>query len=373
MAKLGSLFVSLGLDLTDFKRGFKDLNRMQNTLTKTVRMFRTGFIGFGGAYAINAAIKGLANRSWEFRNSVEDVKSEWGKLLDKGIKPILPYLTEMARIVANVGRDFNEIIDRAQKTKKEAKEAKNFVVAGMFWSPVAPGTKVHPTAMDRYSPQGPDYNKPIGPLIGMSSKEIQEMLKKQQEQGKKQAEFAQFMQMQIARGGMAPGSAGFEKRDEGVDYLKRMAKWRQSLKQGIEGGGIAAAKVPDDVMRNFEKIQSEIERAEMRFQDFAFSVKDHWAQTIEGMLSGTIKFGQVAQRVFQGVWQSYLQSISRSIAESIFERSGDWLRNLPGLGGGGTTLAGGGGSVNIGTLTLQGNDARTLQAIINKNAKRRVY
>ncbi|MFA5376967.1 MAG: hypothetical protein WC455_14550 [Dehalococcoidia bacterium] len=167
-----------------------------------------------------------------------------------------------------------------------------------------------------------------------------------------------------------------------LDIRKRYKELKSEIPQIME---VPDMEEPTKQLRNWRDAWDEamvVVRAEFfgpdslykDFVDMGMNIQDSWSRTIEGLITGTSKFGDFFKRMILDVASSFARLASQSIARKLFEST---LGNLSGsfLGGlfsGGTALsAAGGGGVNIGTLNIQGQDARALTAIIDRNAKRR--
>lgn len=124
------------------------------------------------------------------------------------------------------------------------------------------------------------------------------------------------------------------------EYLtwRREIKERKRLQEmgltGISPSGLAyfGKEAADKYIEAFVEVISE---AEARWLSFADQVKWSWSYTIDQMVRGTIRFRDVAKRMFQDVLASYLNLVSQMAAQRLFKYTEPFLRQLPGLGGGG--------------------------------------
>lgn len=169
-----------------------------------------------------------------------------------------------------------------------------------------------------------------------------------------------------------------------VDIKKRYKEMKAEMPALIE---VDEMEEPEEVLRNWKDAWSEAMvdiRAEFYgpdslykdFVDMGMNIQDSWGRTIEGLITGTVKFHNLFKQMFLDVAGSFARLASQNIARKLFEStigslSPDSLGGFGGLFGGGMSLSAAGGGVSIGTLNIQGNDARAMRAILDRASKRR--
>lgn len=174
----------------------------------------------------------------------------------------------------------------------------------------------------------------------------------------------------------------------GGKFHRRMAlAWQQAYEESrksLRERKLTRFGMPEDARKNHEAVLKMIDETQARWVSFADQVKWSWSYTIDEMVRGTIRFGDVAKRIFQDVLSSYLSLVSQWAAGKMFAQTEPFFRQLPGLGsagagagtgevtkGYGPALSAAGGGITIGNLTITGPDADTITEIVRNNVKRK--
>lgn len=158
---------------------------------------------------------------------------------------------------------------------------------------------------------------------------------------KQQAIGAGFMSpMDVAQGGMPTG-----------DATSWQTKWDSALRSLTGQFG--------DFKNMFENMQIDIVTG--------------WDNAFNRLFHRVSSFGDFTKSIFASIGDAFLGMASRIATEKLFQNtigriSGGALSNMF---GGGTGLAAAGGGISIGTLNIQGADARSMKAILERASKRR--
>ncbi len=161
--------------------------------------------------------------------------------------------------------------------------------------------------------------------------------------------------------------------------VEGLQKARGAAKETLKEGVLYIAPMPEDARRDFEAIQNMIAKTEARWLSFADQVTWSWKNTMDEMVRGTIRFGDVAKRIFQDVLSSYLSMASQWAAGRMFRSTESFFRQFPGLGSVGEPATGpigeSGGWSTAGPsnvyVTVQGPSADRIVDIVNTNIRRK--
>jgi len=153
---------------------------------------------------------------------------------------------------------------------------------------------------------------------------------------------------------------------------------------GLAGALPIWQRIEPEWLKGMEAYKRDIDEMEVKWVSFADQVEWSWTSTIEGMISGTMRFQEFAKRMFQDVLRSYLSMVSQMAAQELFGYTKELFRQLPGLGGGGAAAGTGevtkgypalsaapAGGISIGNLTITGPDADRIVEIVRTNIKRK--
>lgn len=137
----------------------------------------------------------------------------------------------------------------------------------------------------------------------------------------------------------------------GRDATDWQSRWEQSIKN-LEG--------------QFGNFQS-------MFDNMNIDIVTGWDNTMRRLVTGASSFGDFVKDMFMSVADSYLGMLSRMASEKLFSATFGRIASdgLGSLFGGGTGLSATGGGGQPVTIYMQGADARQLQALLNRNTKRR--